>query len=68
MKIERLRGKKDLPFVYFTSEFNPNISLTGSENFNRPLYEILEHDFGIIVKTSQEEISADSAGDFLRKS
>jgi GntR family transcriptional regulator len=64
LKLERLRGKKDLPFVYFISEFNPKILLTGSENFNRPLYEILENDFNIIVKTSQEEISADVAGIF----
>lgn len=63
LKMERLRGKKDLPFVYFVSEFNPRIPLTGSENFNRPLYDILENDYGIIVKTSKEEICADIAGD-----
>lgn len=65
LKMERLRGKKDLPFVYFISEFNPAIPLTGSENFNRPLYEILEQDFGITVKTSREEINADAANAFL---
>lgn len=67
LKIERLRGKKDLPFVYFISEFNPAIPLTGSENFNYPLYEMLENDYGIIVQTSQEEISADAADDFFAK-
>lgn len=65
--LERLRGKKDLPFVYFSSEFNPKIPLTGSENFNNPLYEILEKDFNIIVKTSNEEISADAAEEFIAK-
>ena len=28
------------------------------ENFNRPLYEMLENQYGITVKTSKEEISA----------
>ena len=65
LKIERLRGKKNLPFVYFISEFNPKIPLTGSENFNRPLYEILEQDFGIVVKTSMEEISAAAADEYF---
>lgn len=67
LRLERLRGKKDLPFVYFSSEFNPKIPFTGSENFNSPLYEILEKDFNIIVKTSNEEISADAAEDFIAK-
>lgn len=67
LKIERLRGKSNLPFVYFVSEFNSKIPLTGSENFNRPLYEVLEKDYGITVKTSKEEISADAADDFFAK-
>lgn len=58
MRLDRLRGKKNLPFVYFTSEFNPNIAISASEDFNRPLYEILEKDYGIIANTSKEEISA----------
>lgn len=67
LRLERLRGKKDLPFVYFSSEFNPKIPMIGSENFNRPLYELLENDFNIIVKTSVEEISAVAAEDFFAK-
>jgi GntR family transcriptional regulator len=59
--MERLRGKIDTPFVYFISYFNPAIPLTGNENFVRPLYEILEKDFGVIVHTSREEISAQGA-------
>ena len=60
--LERLRGKKDFPFVYFISWFNPKIPILGNENFNRRLYEILGTDYGIHVKTSKEEISADLAG------
>jgi len=63
--LERLRGNKDYPFVYFISYFNPQIPLTGEENFTRPLYEILENDFDILVKTSMEEISARLAGEFI---
>ena len=37
--------------------------LTGEEDFIKPLYEMLENDRGIIVKTSKEEISARLAGD-----
>lgn len=65
LRIERLRGKIQFPFVYFTSEFNPQIPLKGNENFNRPLYEILRNDYDIIVKTSKEEISAAPANNFI---
>ena len=63
--LQRLRGKEDFPFVFFISKFNPSIHLTGAENFNRPLYEILENDHNIIVKTSKEEISAMLANSFI---
>lgn len=65
MKLVRLRGKKGYPFVYFISEFSPNIPVSASENFNRPLYDILEKDYGIIAETSKEEIGASLADDFL---
>lgn len=65
LKLERVRGKTDLPFVYFISYFNPNIPIDAQQDFNRPLYEILEKDFQVIVKTSREEISAALAGDFI---
>ncbi|GGH15364.1 GntR family transcriptional regulator [Sphingobacterium alkalisoli] len=65
MRLERLRGKKDSPFVYFISEFNPQIPISASENFNRPLYEILETDYGIVAFNSKEEISAAAADAFI---
>lgn len=61
--MERVRGKKEYPFVYFISYFNPIIPMTGSEDFSRPLYDILEKDYGIVVKTSNEHISARLAED-----
>jgi len=60
LKLERLRGNPEIPFVYFISYFNPRIGLTGDEDFSRPLYDILE-DYNIIVKLSKEEISSKAA-------
>jgi len=65
LTLERVRGQKDFPFVYFISYFNPVIQMECQQSFNRPLYEILEKDFNIIVKTSKEEISASLAGEFI---
>jgi GntR family transcriptional regulator len=58
LKLERLRGNPEYPFVHFISYFNPRIGLSGDEDFSRPLYEILEKEYHIIVKLSREEISA----------
>jgi len=58
LKMERIRGKENYPFVYFISYFHPRIGLTGDEDFSRPLYDILERDYSVIVKLSKEEISA----------
>lgn len=63
--LERVRGKKEYPFVYFISYFNPNIPLIGEEDFTRPLYELLENDYQITVKTSKEKISARLAGELI---
>ena len=63
--LERVRGNKEYPFVYFISYFNPVIPMTGDEDFTRPLYEILETQYNIIAKTSKEEISARLAGGFI---
>ena len=56
LKLERLRGNQEYPFVYFISYFNPKIGLTGSEDFSRPLYEILERDYHAIAKVSKEDM------------
>ena len=36
-KLQRLRGKKEYPFVYFSSEFSPSIPFSDKEHFIRPL-------------------------------
>ncbi|MBK5720804.1 GntR family transcriptional regulator [Dysgonomonas sp. Marseille-P4677] len=63
--LERVRGRQEYPFVYFISYFSPSINLDSETNFVKPLYELLEKDYNIIVKTSKEEISASLAGDFI---
>lgn len=58
LRLTRLRGDKDGPFVYFESYFHPKIGLTGSEDFSRPLYDILENDFHVVPSGSFEKIKA----------
>jgi GntR family transcriptional regulator len=65
LKLERLRGKPEGPFVYFVSYFHPRVGLTGEEDFKRPLYEILEKDHLVVANLSQEEISAIAADKFI---
>lgn len=65
--LERVRGKKEYPFVYFISYFNPSIPFCGTDNFTQPLYGILEDNYHITVKTSMEEISASLAGETIAK-
>jgi len=67
LKMERLRGREDGPFVFFISYFHPRIGLTGKEDYTRPLYEILEKDYATVVKISKEELSAISADKILAK-
>ena len=37
LKMERLRGRPEGPFVYFVSYFHPRVGLTGKEDFQRSL-------------------------------
>jgi len=65
LKMDRVRGRPEGPFVYFTSFFHPRIGLTGDEDFKRPLYELLENDHSVIATLSKEEISATAADAFI---
>lgn len=58
LKVSRLRGYTDAPFVFFESYFHPRIGLTGQEDFNRPLYDILEKDYSVVPSLSREKIMA----------
>lgn len=65
LKMERVRGGLEEPFVYFVSYFHPRIGLTGDEDFKRPLYELLEHDYSTVATLSREEISALEADELI---
>lgn len=67
LTLERLRGKENLPFVFFVSYFNPEIGMTGNDDFSRPLYEILEEKYKVKATLSYEELSAVKATPFLCK-
>jgi GntR family transcriptional regulator len=58
LKLERLRGQGDGPFVQFISYFHPRVGLTGQEDFAKHLYEILEQKYATVPMTSQEKIQA----------
>ncbi|WP_299288339.1 GntR family transcriptional regulator [uncultured Mucilaginibacter sp.] len=65
LKLERVRGKPNEPFVYFVSYFHPRVGLTGEEDFKKPLYELLENEHSVIATLSKEEISAKAADLFI---
>lgn len=58
LRLSRLRGNDEGPFVYFESYFHPRIELTGNEDFSRPLYDILENDHNVVPTSSKERIKA----------
>jgi len=58
LRLTRLRGDDDGPFVFFESYFHPRIGLTGDEDFTRPLYDILENDYHVVPTFSNEKIKA----------
>ncbi|WP_339654552.1 GntR family transcriptional regulator [uncultured Salegentibacter sp.] len=61
LRLERLRGLDNGPFVRFISYFHPRIGLTGKEDFSRHLYDILEQDYASVPSVSKERINAITA-------
>lgn len=61
IKLERVRGNNEAPSAYFISFFHPRIGLTGDEDFQQPLYEMIEREYAIVATLSKEEISAQIA-------
>jgi len=58
VKLIRLRGDSEGPFVYFESYFHPRTGITVDEDFSKPLYDILENKYNTPVALSREEITA----------
>lgn len=67
VKLSRLRGDNDGPFVHFESYFHPRTGITPEADFSQPLYELLENQFSTIAKISREHISARRASSITAK-
>lgn len=57
-KLERLRGDKIAPFVYFVSWFHPRTQLDENEDYTDSLYSILEEKHSVVPAYSEEELDA----------
>lgn len=58
LRVTRLRGDANGPFVYFESYLHPRIGVSENEDFSQPLYELLEAKYKTPVSISQEKIKA----------
>lgn len=67
LKLSRLRGDSEGPFVFFESYFHPKVGVTGEEDFTRPLYDILENDFHVTPSSSDERLKARLASEITSK-
>ena len=67
VKLAKLKGVDKGPIVYFESYFHPRIELTSDDDLGKPLYELLEEKYGIVVDRSNENISARVAGNYAKK-
>ena len=66
-KLSKLKGAHDDTIVYFESYFHPRIGVTEKDNFQIPLYTMLEKKYGVVVVRSSENISAQLAGKVSEK-
>lgn len=65
VKLVRLRGDIDGPFVLFESFFHPRTGIGPDEDFTQPLYELLESRYNTLVSLSREQIRARKATAFI---
>jgi GntR family transcriptional regulator len=67
LKLSKLKGTQGDPIVYFESYFHPRIGVNEKDDFDIPLYTMLERKYGVIVVRSVENISARRAGTIGKK-
>jgi GntR family transcriptional regulator len=65
--LHRVRGWEDVPAVVSESWLHPRVGLKGSEDFSRPLYEVIGEAGGAAPAVSREEITAAAAGARISK-
>lgn len=59
--LQRTRSMDQNPMVYFESHFHPRTGLSEKEDFEKPLYELLDEGHNIVPVYSREEIRAIAA-------
>jgi GntR family transcriptional regulator len=59
--LKRTRSTDQHPMVYFESHFHPRTGLSEKEDFEKPLYELLDEGHNIVPVYSREEIKAIAA-------
>ncbi|HEY4155223.1 MAG TPA: GntR family transcriptional regulator [Puia sp.] len=67
LKLSKLKGTAGDPIVYFESYFHPRTGVTENDEFDIPLYTMLEKRYGVLVARSSENISARLAGEVGKK-
>lgn len=67
LKLSKLKGTEGESIVYFESYFHPRIGVNENDDFDIPLYTMLERKYGIVVVRSAENISARLAGSLGKK-
>ena len=58
LKLSKLKGAAGETIVYFESYFHPRIGVNEKDDFDMPLYPMLEQKYGVVVVRSSENISA----------
>ena len=66
-KLTRVRGSESIPFVLFESWFHPRIPIDNSQNFSKPLNDILENEYNVIAMRSSEELQTIVADEKIAK-
>ena len=61
--LDQVRGWDNRPVLQSHSWFHPRLKLLGTEDFRRPLYELLKAETGIVADTAREEFLAVTADD-----
>jgi GntR family transcriptional regulator len=67
LKLSKLKGTAGETIVYFESFFHPRIGVNEKDDFDTPLYPMLEQKYGVVVIRSSENISARLAKGIERK-
>lgn len=67
LKLSKLKGTAGDTIVYFESYFHPRIGVNEKDEFDMPLYTMLEQKYGVVVVRSLENISACRADKVCKK-